>query len=365
MERKMKKIGLAATAGVWLLLAFWSWIKAPDEISISERRKLADFPELTGESLFSGKFAGDFEEYSLDQFPLREEFRSLQAVSSLYLFREKDNHGIYLEKGFLAKMEPSLDPDSVKRAAEKLEKLYTAYMKGKTHRIYVSVIPNKSYYLAEPGGYPSMDYEKLFSVMKEELDFAAYLDLTEVLEAEDYYRTDTHWRQERITGAAEYLTEAMGGALSGTYIRELAKEDFRGVYYGQAALPVSGEALYILRNPVLDQCRVRSLETGETAGLYDPEALEGRDPYEVYLSGPAPVLKITNPSYEGERRLVLFGDSFSSSLAPLLAEAYSEIDLVDIRYIDPDLLGDLIEFENADVLFLYSTLLLNDSGAMR
>ena len=75
----------------------------------------------------------------------------------------------------------------------------------------------------------------------------------------------------------------------------------------------------------------------------------------MYLSGPAPVLKITNPSYEGERRLVLFGDSFSSSLAPLLAEAYSEIDLVDIRYIDPDLLGDLIEFENADVLFLYST----------
>ena len=58
MERKMKKIGLAATAGVWLLLAFWSWIKAPDEISISERRKLADFPELTGESLFSGNLPG-------------------------------------------------------------------------------------------------------------------------------------------------------------------------------------------------------------------------------------------------------------------------------------------------------------------
>ena len=202
------------------MLAFWSWIKAPDEISISERRKLAAFPEFTGESLLSGKFSGDFEEYSLDQFPLREEFRSLQAVSSLYLFREKDNHGIYLEKGFLAKMEPSLDPDSVKRAAEKLEKLYTAYMKGKTHRIYVSVIPDKSYYLAEPGGYPSMDYEKLFSVMKEELDFAAYLDLTEVLEAEDYYRTDTHWRQERITGS--------GGISGGSHGRRFVRNLYPG-----------------------------------------------------------------------------------------------------------------------------------------
>ena len=33
--------------------------------------------------------------------------------------------------------------------------------------------------------------------------------------------------------------------------------------------------------------------------------------------------------------------------------------LVDIRYIDPDFLGTLIDFEGKDALFLYSALILN------
>ena len=85
----------------------------------------------------------------------------------------------------------------------------------------------------------------------------------------------------------------------------------------------------------------------------------------MYLSGASPLIRIINPLHEGERRLVLLGDSFSSSMAPLLAEAYSEITLVDIRYLDPSLVGEYVEFEGADVLFLYSVSLLNHSGAMR
>ncbi len=365
MKRRKTTLSLGLVAGIWLLLAFWSWMKTPDEISLTERRKLAQMPDLTGDTLISGTFPEKFQEYATDQFPLREEFRTLKSIATYYLFQEKDHHGIYLKQGYAAKIEAPLNRESVNRAVEKLRELYTVYIKEKTDRVYVSVIPDKGYYLASRGGYPSMDYPELFSAVKEGMEFAAYLDLKEFLSQEDYYRTDTHWRQERITEAASYLAEAMGGTISGDYRQELVKEDFRGVYYGQAALPMEGEPLYLLRNSVIDGCRVYSLETGADTGVYDRKALEGRDPYEVYLSGPAPVLKITNPFCKGERRLILFGDSFSSSLAPLLAEAYSEIDLVDIRYIAPELLGDYIDFENADVLFLYSTLLLNDSGAMR
>ena len=56
---------------------------------------------------------------------------------------------------------------------------------------------------------------------------------------------------------------------------------------------------------------------------------------------------------------------FGSSMAPLLAEGYRKITLVDTRYIAPELLRNFVSFENADVLFLYSALILNQSSALR
>ena len=48
-----------------------------------------------------------------------------------------------------------------------------------------------------------------------------------------------------------------------------------------------------------------------------------------------------------------------------LVEGYSRITLVDTRYIAPALLGDYVNFTDCDVLFLYSTLVLNESKVLR
>ncbi len=66
-----------------------------------------------------------------------------------------------------------------------------------------------------------------------------------------------------------------------------------------------------------------------------------------------------NATAENSRELILFRDSFGSSIAPLLLDGYSKITLVDIRYIHPDLLGKFVDFRGCDVLFLYSSLVLN------
>lgn len=58
---------------------------------------------------------------------------------------------------------------------------------------------------------------------------------------------------------------------------------------------------------------------------------------------------------------MLFRDSFGSSIAPLFLENYSKITLVDLRYISKDVLENYIEFDKQDVLFLYSTLVLNQN----
>ena len=53
---------------------------------------------------------------------------------------------------------------------------------------------------------------------------------------------------------------------------------------------------------------------------------------------------------------------------PLLIENYSKITMIDLRYISSDLLGqvDIIDFnENQDVLFLYSTPVINSSLTLK
>ena len=95
------------------------------------------------------------------------------------------------------------------------------------------------------------------------------------------------------------------------------------------------------------------------------EKAAGNDPYEIYLSGPVSLMKIENPNAQTGKELVVFRDSFGSSLIPLLAEGYQTITLVDIRYIQSEFLSNFVDFTNKDVLFLYSTVVLNNSETLK
>lgn len=52
-----------------LALSVFAWVKPTDEFSLTERRTLAKFPELSFNTLVSGSFMKNFENYTLDQFP--------------------------------------------------------------------------------------------------------------------------------------------------------------------------------------------------------------------------------------------------------------------------------------------------------
>ena len=89
------------------------------------------------------------------------------------------------------------------------------------------------------------------------------------------------------------------------------------------------------------------------------------DHYDIFLSGAVSLIKITNPMGDEGKRLIVFRDSFGSSLTPLLMSGYSEITLIDTRYINPVMMSRYVEFTNQDVLFLQSTLVLNDSSEIK
>lgn len=362
MKKKTEYIYTVIVAAVLIFgLSLWAVLKPADDFSESERRPLEQLPELSVKSLLSGDFMENFEDYTNDQFPMRDTFRSVKALAQYYLFGLSDNNGLYYTEGQIAKLDFPLDEKSLDYAKERFDYLYETYMEGKANKVVFSVVPDKGFYLGANNGYPVMDYSAMEKYFAENLDFAKYVSISGLLSKDDYYAADTHWQQQKITEAAEELLLSLE-ARPFDYLEEtLATENFHGVYYGQSALPLPAEKIIYLRNEELDSMTVKNYETGKETGVYDFEKLESKDPYEFYLSGAASLLEVNNPNAESDRHLIIFRDSFGSSIAPLLMRDYSKITLIDTRYIMPSMIGDYVDFEGADVLMLYSSLILNDS----
>ncbi len=365
--KKTRVAGLLLVAAVWLGLSIFAWLHPSGDLSEAERRPLAQFPEISGESLINGDFMEAFESYSLDQFPARDWFRQVKSLFHYKVLGQKDNNGIYLSHGYAAQLEYPLNKSSVDYAIGKFSDIYSRYLADTGSRIWFSVAPDKGFYLAEENGYPAMDYETLFSMLEAGLPWAEYVDLTAHLDIGDYYRTDTHWRQECLLPAAQWLCRAMDIPVprEADYDFQRLERPFYGVYYGQAALPVEPDGITLLESSLISHCRVYNYETGESAFVYDEKKLTSRDLYDVYLSGAAALLEVENPAGDPGRELILFRDSFGSSLAPLLLQGYSRVTLVDIRYVSSAALEQFIDFHGQDVLFLYSTLVLNNSSTLK
>ena len=284
-----------------------------------------------------------------------------QTAEQEYIAGSRDENGVYTADGYAAKLNYPLDEDSVSYAADRFGYVYDKYLKDSCPNVYVSVIPDKNYFLAEKNGYPALDYSRLTELLTSQMEYAEYIDIFPLLELSDYYRTDTHWRQESITDVAALIAEKMGVELSAGYTEKALDEPFYGIHCRQADISVEPDTLVYLENDLLSECRVYDAETDSYIDVYNMELAAGDDPYEIFLSGAKSLLTIENPNAPAEKELIIFRDSYASSIAPLLAEGYSKITLVDIRYLFPDLLGQFVDFHGQDVLFLYSTLVLNNS----
>ncbi len=340
----------------------------------SERRPAAEMPELTKETILDGSFTKDFETYTTDNFVFRDAFREIKARLNYDIFFKQENNDIYSKNNSLMKLEKELDESSVINALSKFQRIYDKHLDGKNCNIYAVTVPDKAYFPWRDGdNIPSLDYDVLFGMVRDGMPYAEHIDVTDVLSLSDFYLTDTHWRQEKIIPVAEKISEAMGNTYNSEFTAVKADVEFRGVNSGHSALTSMYDELYYLTNDTLENCVTVNLEKKFTDKNYDAskeqvynmEKLNSKDPYEVFLSGACAAITMENPANPDGRELVIFRDSYGSSIAPLLLDNYSKITLLDIRYMVPDFIGSFANFENADVLFLYSTTLINSSSALR
>ena len=333
--------------------------------SESERRLLAGAPEWSCDEVMSGGFFERADKWAGDHFEGREWFRRIKALWHTQVLREPENNGLAVVGGSIVKLEKEIDGESLSYAAGCFRGIYNEYLADTDCKLYCALIPDKSYFLAGRG-YPVMDIEEMERAFYGALPEALPIPVKDALTLNDYYATDSHWRQDRILDAANVLLAYMGGEgdLKIEEFEEKSYEPFYGVYAAQSALNPSPDVIRYFEGGPLEGARLLDYGTMEILPLYDPDECDERDPYTLFLGGPKGFLRIENPNVTDGSRLVIFRDSFGSSIAPLLAARYSSVTLIDTRYIRPPVIRRFLRFEDQDVLFLYSATLLNNSQGL-
>lgn len=360
----------------------------PKAYSFVEKRDLAQFPtNITLSALLNNKTTvdtatgetvkspiGQFEDYTVDQFPFREFFRSLKANFAMKVLGMNENNGYAVKEDSIVVVKPSYTESELKALSAhvgRIQFIYDTFLAGGKGDVYVSIVPDKNYYFGSQYGYPTPDYEALVNEVKGTLDEMEYIDLFGSLELGDYYKTDWHWDQSKLGDVIATLSEAMGFEVSGKYTyNEL--DGFKGGYYDQSALYPGLETLTYLTNDVIDSCTVYSYVTGETTGFYyhdifhNTEKYPTKVDYDFFMNGRCGVQRIDNPKATNDKTLVVFRDSYGANLLPLMAEGYKTIYSIDMRDTMPLALGGLgIDFENSDVLFIHSTTVLVGEEAFK
>lgn len=357
-----------------LLIAsgFFLQIFLPDKsVSYEERRSLVQFPSVSAPSVLDGRWMAQFDKYVADQFPGREKLRTLKNGTELFVFGKQDVSGIYEKDGGLyANAVPS--EMAVAGFAQKLA-LLGAAMPEAMH-IYYAVIPDKSA-MIDAGLHPVYKTDDVYDAISEAFcstgKKAQPLHFEQLLSSEDFYKTDIHWRQEKLWPVVSYLAEMM--RFSGTEDIEAVQRQFSrqsyapfyGAYYGQYALPIKPDELYYLTGDVLDAVKVTDKTTGEALSVYSTDRLGAIDSYDVFLNGAAACIELENDKSLSDKELILFRDSYGSALAPLLSPFYKKITMIDLRYMPSAMIDDFVTYEDQDVLFLYSAMLANQSGLLK
>lgn len=355
-----KRTGLApliAIAVILLGLSVGSFFLTPDRaFSENENRYLQLTPKLSWDTVMSGDFMEDMEEYTSDQIVFRDLWTATRSLLQRAEGKE-DISGTYLgaEGRYFAKVtEDSFNRAGLEKNAGYIREFFAA--SGKSCRALI--VPSPAGVLRDmlPENAPYYDEAGAF----ERLDTAlggSLLDVRETLaDVEDpYYHTDHHWTTMGAQAAYRRWAEVTGHT-----VREdalvCATEEFRGTLYSKVLLPDSVyDSVYYAPGITAESV----VCDGKDGTLYDGDALTRKDKYELFLGGNYGQCVITTGTENG-KHLLLVKDSFANAFVPFLLGDYETVTMIDLRYFR----GSMAELaaESDDILVLTEITNLAASG---
>ncbi len=317
------------------------------KFSEMEKRYLAQVPVVSRETVFSGEWSRQAEDYLTDHVPGRNLFVGINAYMELLAGRQKLKD-VWLVDGKLLEAPVAMDEKAISRNMKAID----AFAETLGQSVHVMVVPSAGW-AAGVEGYTDNDTLKAI--------YAAAGDRVCTVPVEDifagnpelYYNTDHHWTsQGAYEGYAAYMEAVGRECRAAEDFQVTVAQGFQGSTYSRSALWLTPpETIELWQGS--NQLTVTNGETDEIhPGIFYLERLKEADKYTVFLDGNHSVVRIQNPEKEG--KLLVIRDSYSNCLGGFLAESYGEVVLIDLRYYRQTV-SELAEQEAFDdILVCYS-----------
>ena len=338
-------------------------------MSVTEKRVLAKLPQFSLETVWNGSFEKQTENYLADHFPFRKQFVSLEAHAQLYT-GNNGAKGVYAGKdGYLIPVPVKQD---LKKIAANREAIYH-FAKDLDIPCTMMIVPSAGSILSDKLPYNHDAYQDEEVIQTE---FEAYLNpvltmvpLSDTLKDAEkpvFYKTDHHWTSfGAYLAYCVYMASFGQNPLPESVFSVTSYPGFYGTGYAKSGLwEMPPDTLEIYFPPADAQTEIIDSaykESRKQDSMFFKEHLETEDMYSVFLDGNHSLVRIVNPKAEMGKLLVL-KDSYAHCLVPFLAQHFSQIDMVDLRYYT-DSVSELEQQQNYDrVLMLYGISTLCESN---
>lgn len=361
------KLGYAPAivfAGFIFAMALWFVFGAKVDFSASEKRYLAEFPDTSAENILSGEFGRQFEEYFADHFPVRNLWVGVSAYTSL---AEGNNgaNGVYNCKDDYLINKPVPVENNINKNLGILAEFKKIIGDVPMTAMFA---PSTGYIVSDklPNIHDSYNDDAYFAAIADTLKQSdiGFVDLRKPFKnayaggSQLYYRTDHHWTTEGAYTAYTEYCKALGleAVPRGKFQIEKYKGFYGTTYSTSGFWLTEPDTVEVWNNPdnTEDNITVKIYDTPtkKSNSMFFYEHDKEDDKYPIFLDGNHGWTEITNANASGGT-IVVIKDSFSHCLVPFLAENYSKVIMVDMRYYDQEV-SEMVAFEKPEqVLVLY------------
>lgn len=366
MKKRINRVNLVTCLvffGILLAMPIITAILPKKTFSEIENTSLEKMPELSVKNVYNRSYMNKLEKYVSDHFAGRIGWIKIKTNLENALGKYEQN-GIYILENRL--VERVSEPDN--EAVGKTISAVNTFAEKNELPVFFMLVPTSAEIYADelPENAPNVNQKSFTEYVYGRLDktintIDVYTAMNTNREKYIYYRTDHHW-----TTLGAYFAYAAAGKKMGyvpapedMYDVEHAGTDFRGTFYSKALYdgiePDTLDLYHLASGDTVREVLVTS-EYGKEPESYDSmyfrEYLEVKDKYSSFLGTNKPIVTIKTGSDGG--KLLIFKDSYAHCFAPFLTEHYSEITLVDMRYINISYKEFIDPSDYDQALFLYN-----------
>lgn len=361
----MEKRFLIIVGGLWLVLALGNILAPKQDFSETENRYLAPLPPLSAGDVVGGKYTMGLNNYFNDHFVGRDLWVGVQSTAE-FLTGKRENNSVFIGSNTLIEKIP--DPDD-KTSGANIRGIGD-FVKKTGITSYVLLVPSAEGVQAGmlPAFASGFDQQAYIDGVYRSVKGAQGIDVFSALKAHSdeyiYYRTDHHW-----TAEGAYLAYRQAAQILGIPVRDYESFGVHQVSNSFLGTLSSKSGFRFITPDVMEA----AADTGATltvpggkgakdyTSIYFSDWLSKKDKYSYFL-GPNEAVVTVKTGVPGGKKLLVFKDSYAHTLVPYLLKDYSEITLVDLRYLNTDLAKSVDLRAYSQALFLYGVDVFSHSG---